>query len=153
MAHPASEDASLLRRCWPAYVDVVTVLWLVLFLLALLHTDVDVLDLLPDAAVVGLEEVLFLLSGVYVTDLYLQYRWSGLSRGRFARTRLLDILMAVPFLRFLRGANALRAGGHSARMFLAASRVRKGTSLYRKSRRVVRSGSTLRERRRRRTDL
>lgn len=130
--------------------DVVTVLWLVLFLLVLLHADLDALDLLSAASVRGLEEVLFASTLVFAADLWFRYRWSGLTRGRFLRTGWLDVLMVVPFLRPL-GSMAVLRVGRPARAFRAVVRGRRALGLYRKSRRAARCGGrVVRSRRERR---
>ena len=120
--------------------DVVTVLWLGVFLFVFLHSDVPVLEVASLPAVQGLEEVLFASTLVFALDLVFLYQWSDQAPGAFVRRQWLSILMVVPFLRFLGMLRVLRAG-RLARGFRIVVRARKAMGVHRKGRRTARNAA------------
>ena len=82
---------------WDEFVDLVTVVWLFVFVIGLVYpdyssvTDTINLGLLP----------------VFIADLYVGYRRTGDLRT-YIRKKWLDILLVIPFLRILRIIRIIR---------------------------------------------
>jgi hypothetical protein len=135
---PGPRTPDRFERRWSRLVDGVTVVWLGVFLVVMFHADYPVLRLVDPLWVARLDEVLFWMTVFFITDLFLQYRWSGLPAARFLRLRWFDVLMAIPFLRPLRLLRIVRVG-RLARAFRVVVRSRNLTALYKKSKRAAKA--------------
>lgn len=125
------------QRRWTLFIDAVTFVWLGVFLTVMLHLDYPVLTLVDPATVALLDQVLFAMTVLFITDLALQYVWSDLGPLAFLRARWFDVLMAIPFLRPLRGLRILRVG-RLAMIFRVVGQGQKAISLTKKTKRLLR---------------
>ncbi len=101
---------------WPKFVDVVTVIWLILFGCSYLE--------LPEVLATSIEWACWIILGVFVTDLVMVYRKVRNVPG-FLRKNWLDILMVIPYFRIFRILRLLR--------LLRFTRLAKATKGVRKS--------------------
>ena len=74
---------------WDRFIDLVTVVWLVLFIIGFINSE-----LLP-------ANITFMLIGVFVLDLVVKYRRVSNLRT-FLRRHWTDVLMVIPYFRILR---------------------------------------------------
>ena len=140
--HPEAFNREWGRDRWRVFVDIATVVWLVLFLRPLLVDDVF------DGPVVATLSIV--LVGVFMADLVVTYRRVGERPARFVRTHWLAIVLVIPYFRIfrivrvgraLRAVRLLRVGrgaclGGVARAGLNQARaVKKGTRAAQRSNR------------------
>ena len=89
---------------WRLFVDIATVVWLLLFVLMLLPGE--------QFEGLGVRTVSLALLAVFVADLGVTYHRSGERPTHFLRTHWLDVLLVIPYFRIfriLRVGRALRA--------------------------------------------
>ena len=92
MTHPSFTD--LATRRWTAFVNVATVVWLVLFGLSYVPSDRFVPPWV-DALTLG-------LLSVFVIDLGVTYYRAGLPPGAFLRKHWTAVLLVIPYFRIFR---------------------------------------------------
>ena len=120
------------QRWWQPFVEVVTLLWIGLFAVALAVTFDALAVSAPLAATV--RRTLRWLLVVFLLDVVLLYRWSDDGPRAFVRSNWFLILTAVPWFRPLR---VLRAG-RAARTLRLLVGSRRAASLVTKLRGKVR---------------
>jgi len=109
---------------WNRFVDVVTIIWLLFFALGFLKPELEApcsminLGLLP----------------VFIIDLIIRYERVG-NVKRFLRYHWLDILVAIPYFRFLRALRIFRA--------IRAARTIKASKILKASKTVTATKTTL----------
>lgn len=102
---------------WDLFVDLVTIVWLALFILGLTN-QTNAPDILLQVMLV-----------VFVADLWVKYRREG-SLKRFVRYRWIDILLVIPWFRAFRFLKFIRL----LRLFRVALQLER---LRRKSLRLI----------------
>lgn len=88
------------QEIWDGFVDIATIIWLILFALSFFELD-PVLNQQIDQALLA-------ILPVFVADLIVKYLRVRDLRG-FLRSHWLDILATIPYFRFLRIARISRA--------------------------------------------
>ena len=130
-----------LIKGWARYVDITTVVWLVIFFIGLLAFDSDLfgydepLILVPQEMQGAWDILSWIIWGVFVIDVYFKYKAIGNWRI-FLRKHWFDLLLLIPFFRILRILRLLRllkmlkfvkVGRNMGRLFKKATRFKKKT--------------------------
>ncbi len=84
---------------WPRFIDIVTIVWFVIFLLTFIDFEENTNVLLAN--------LMLILLFIFILDLLYLYRKSENYRV-FFKSHWFDILMTIPFLRVLRMFRVLR---------------------------------------------
>ena len=122
---------------WRLFVDIGTVVWLLLFVLMLMPSE--------QFEGLGVRTVSLTLLAVFVADLGVTYHRAGERPARFLRTHWLDVLLVIPYFRvfrILRVGRALRAvrllrAGRGARVGRMAKSGLDHTRAVKKSKRAT----------------
>ena len=90
---------------WPLIVNMVTIVWIVLFAVGFVAFDADLIGMeplihMPQSMELGWDVANWLIWGVFVADVYGKYRQSENLRS-FVRCNWLDLLFLIPFFRIL----------------------------------------------------
>lgn len=126
-------DGPGFRRVWPVFATWFTITWILTALTLAMNASWNIWHFIPESWWHPLNLLLFWVFPVFVLNLYLKFRWSGLQPRAFARKHWVDILMVIPALRgmaFIRIFNVGRVGFVVRWM----SMTRRSFSVYRKGR-------------------